>query len=224
MFSILILLSIETARGFHIAIRRSHDFTQLRSSPQSSSSSREITTLPSSYNDHLSNNNSDKNQVKWLIRSTELVLGDKSGWLTPQSTSQYEEQSSLLSQFASRREYIIQAESIMKSWVNWISKQPDCHHPVVTSIDSNDISSLTSGEGAQIVENILKQTLNIYNEWEELNVQNKNSYLTTTRTDLINIAISAWIRRKSRDSVDSAVRLLHSLQKKKNGLIMADIT
>eukprot|EP00956_Cyclotella_meneghiniana_P045821 scaffold386378_cov93-Cyclotella_meneghiniana.AAC.1 len=69
-------------------------------------------------------------------------------------------------QFASHREYIIQAESVMKSWLQFISDKQNRAAGNANSTAA-PLESFTAVQAAQIVENILKQTLTIYNEWEE---------------------------------------------------------
>lgn len=150
---------------------------------------------------------SDSHQVEWLLRSTELVLGNRDQWLNKIDSSCV---SQLPSQFSSHREYIIQAESIMKSWLKWMTKKQN-----TTSVKNR--LTMTSAGAAQIVEQLLNQTLHIYNEWEELKLQNEVSYLTTTRADLLRIAIDAWAKCKSKSSVDSVIQLLHRSQNNVNG-------
>ncbi|KAL3804593.1 hypothetical protein ACHAWO_012268 [Cyclotella atomus] len=156
--------------------------------------------------------NSHDNQVEWLLRSTELVLGERDQWIN----ATHVQSSSLPREFASYREYIIQAESVMKSWLKFISKQPS------TSLNETSDGRNTPNpvEAAQIIENILKHTLTVFDEWEGSKKEEELSYLTTTRADLLRITIDALVRSNSSTSVESGIHLLRMLQKRQDGKIM----
>ena len=160
-------------------------------------------------------------ESEWLLRSTDLVLGDRENWFNGTGaimTGLKQNSSSLPPQFASHREYIIHAESVMKSWLNWISSQSKSSSNSAST--HNDVPRMSSVEAAKIVETILKQTLDVYSEWEELKVQNNELYLTTTRADLVSTAIYAWVKCQSEIGVDSAASLLRLLRREENGQIL----
>lgn len=156
-------------------------------------------------------------ESEWLLRSTELTLGDQLHWndkLMPSDMKNF----SIPNQFPSHREYIIQAESVMKSWLQFISNKQT--RAVGNTSATTTLESFAAVQAAQVVENILKSTLTIYNEWEDLKLQNNASYLTTTRADLLHIALAAWVRCRTSDSIDSSIMLLQLLQTTKNGQIL----
>ncbi|KAL7520847.1 hypothetical protein ACHAWX_005551 [Stephanocyclus meneghinianus] len=166
----------------------------------------------------------------WLLRSTEHVLGGNYQWSDgafvfssiqhSQSTDSDSECSSALPHhFASHMDFLFQTETVMKSWVKWISQRPRNNMNTTEGFSLNNVSGLSSVDGAQIVETMLNQTLYVYDEWEALKGQTlKTSHLTVSRADLVNIAIDAWACCKTNDrsSVDSAVKLLKLLQKEDN--------
>lgn len=164
----------------------------------------------------ISMTSSHDNQVEWLMRSTELVLGERDQWI--KNATHAQSSSPLPLQFASHREYIIQAESVMKSWLKFISKQPSESALLNETEDGSD--TMNPVEAAQIVENILKHTLIMYNEWEGSKMEGEISYITTTRSDLLRIAIDALVRSKSSTYVDSGMHLLRLLQERRDGQIM----
>ena len=155
------------------------------------------------------------------MRSTDLIVGDRQKWFNGTNVilrGLKQNSPSLPPHFASHREYIIHAESVMKSWLNWISNNSKSFSTNASPL--NDVPCMSSVDAAKIVETILQQTLDVYNEWEELKVHNSGLYLTTTRAEMVSTAIYAWVKCPSEVSVNSAVNLLRLLRREENGQIL----
>eukprot|EP00579_Thalassiosira_antarctica_P017121 CAMPEP_0201946168 /NCGR_PEP_ID=MMETSP0903-20130614/54282_1 /ASSEMBLY_ACC=CAM_ASM_000552 /TAXON_ID=420261 /ORGANISM="Thalassiosira antarctica, Strain CCMP982" /LENGTH=874 /DNA_ID=CAMNT_0048489261 /DNA_START=64 /DNA_END=2686 /DNA_ORIENTATION=- len=180
-------------------------------------------------------NPSEVDQVHaWLLQSTSLILGEEltlelvnggvdTGFTSPgRINKECNNQQKLTSHFSSDREFILNAESVMRAWCRWISRCSNGGGSVNLSLD-DDAIRCTVINAAKVVDAILNRVIVIDErraceggeedtmgvvEWE------------TKLVELTNVAIGidAWTNSKnSCEGVSRAEGWLHFLQRRLGG-------